>query len=122
MAHSTVDTAAIVPEMAAQIRTWRVDEDFSWRAVAQAASDVWGCGYGSNQLYGRDLCVGAAKALGEDPYQEPWSRRSPSSSLPNPASAHLHAAAGKFGPGRLDAGDDEVQALGGPPTRPASSS
>lgn len=72
MAHDTVDPATITPEMAARIRTWRVDEDLSWRAVAQAASDLWGSGFGSNQLYGEDLCVAAAKVLGEDPHQEPW--------------------------------------------------
>ncbi|MDT9682393.1 hypothetical protein RND61_09980 [Streptomyces sp. TRM76323] len=72
MAHDTVDPATITPEMAARIRTWRVDEDLSWRAVAQAASDLWGSGFGSNQLYGKNLCVAAAKVLGEDPHQEPW--------------------------------------------------
>ncbi|MGW7442277.1 hypothetical protein [Kitasatospora sp. NPDC054795] len=55
-----------------QIRTWRVDEDFTWRSVARAATDRWGSGYGSNQIYGRDLCVAAAKVLGEDPDREPW--------------------------------------------------
>ncbi|MFJ9692887.1 hypothetical protein [Kitasatospora sp. NPDC101183] len=58
--------------MAARIRTRRVDEDFSWRAVAQAASDLWGSGWGSNRLYGEDLCVAAAKALHENPYRELW--------------------------------------------------
>lgn len=72
MAHDTVEPGAITPEMAARIRTWRVDEDLSWRAVAQAASGLWGSGFGSNQLYGEDLCVAAAKVLGEDPHQEPW--------------------------------------------------
>lgn len=72
MAHNAVDPATITPEMAAQIRTWRCDEDYSWRAVAQAASDLWGSGRGSNQLYGEDLCVAAAKVLGENPYREPW--------------------------------------------------
>ncbi|MFE2597802.1 hypothetical protein [Streptomyces sp. NPDC057617] len=72
MTDNTVDPATITPEMAVQIRTWRVDEEFSWRAVAQAASDLWGSGWGSNQLFGADLCVAAAKVLGEDPHQEPW--------------------------------------------------
>ncbi|MFI6285441.1 hypothetical protein ACIBCM_11900 [Streptomyces sp. NPDC051018] len=72
MTHGTVDPAAITPEMAARIRRWRVDEDFSWRAVARAASDLWGSDWGGNQLYGEDLCVAAAKVLGEDPCREPW--------------------------------------------------
>lgn len=58
--------------MAVQVRGWRVDEDYSWRAPARAASDLWGSEYGSNQLYGEDLCAAAAKMLGEDPGREPW--------------------------------------------------
>ncbi|MER5500254.1 hypothetical protein ACFYXP_26920 [Streptomyces sp. NPDC002466] len=72
MTHSTVDPTAITPEMAAQIRSWRVDQDFTWRAVARAASERWGSGRGGNQLYGKELCVAAAKVLGEDPCREPW--------------------------------------------------
>ncbi|MFE0098959.1 hypothetical protein [Streptomyces sp. NPDC059009] len=72
MTQSTVDPATVTAEMAAQIRIWRVDEDLSWRSVAQAATDLWGSEWGSNQIYGRDLCVAAAKVLGEDPDQEPW--------------------------------------------------
>ncbi|MFJ7043778.1 hypothetical protein CTU88_01600 [Streptomyces sp. JV178] len=72
MTHNTGDPATITPEMAAQIRTWRCDEDYSWRAVAQAASDLWGSERGSNQLFGEDLCVAAAKLLGENPHLEPW--------------------------------------------------
>ncbi|MFI2426219.1 hypothetical protein ACH5A7_19315 [Streptomyces sp. NPDC018955] len=72
MTRNTVDPAAITPEMAAQIRRWRCEEEYSWRAVAQAASDLWGSEWGSNQLFGEDLCVAAARLLGEDPCQEPW--------------------------------------------------
>ncbi|MFF8616409.1 hypothetical protein [Streptomyces sp. NPDC015350] len=73
MTHSTVDPTTITPEMAAQIRSWRVDQDFTWRAVARAASERWGSERGGNQLYGEELCVAAAKVLGEDPCREPWS-------------------------------------------------
>jgi hypothetical protein len=52
MTHNLMDPATITVETAAQIRTWRVDEDFSRRAVAQAASELWGSAYGSNRLYG----------------------------------------------------------------------
>ncbi|CCK24979.1 hypothetical protein BN159_0600 [Streptomyces davaonensis JCM 4913] len=72
MAYNLVDPATITTEMAVQIRAWRVDEDFSWRAVAQAATELWGSPYGSNQLYGQDLCEAAARVLGENPHQEPW--------------------------------------------------
>ena len=72
MKHNLVDPETITTEMAVQIRTWRVREGFSWRAVAQAASELWGSEYGSNQLYGEDLCVAAARVLGENPHQEPW--------------------------------------------------
>jgi hypothetical protein len=37
------------------------------RAVGQAASDLWGAEWGCNQLFGEDLCVAAAKLLGEIP-------------------------------------------------------
>ncbi|MYQ47860.1 hypothetical protein GTW40_22890 [Streptomyces sp. SID4985] len=72
MTPNPVDPATITPEMADRIRTWRCDEDYTWRAVAQAASDLWGSERGSNQLFGRDLCVAAARLLGEDPDREPW--------------------------------------------------
>ncbi|MGA4543142.1 hypothetical protein ACPA54_24440 [Uniformispora flossi] len=58
--------------MAAQIRVWRVDEDYSYRAVAQAATDLWGSDWGSNQGYGAALCEAAAEMLGEDFNQELW--------------------------------------------------
>jgi len=66
MSHGLVDPTTITAEMAVQIRIWRVDEERSWRAVAEAASDLWGSDYGSNQLYGEDLCTAAAQLLGED--------------------------------------------------------
>ncbi|MFF0413128.1 hypothetical protein ACFYUY_22135 [Kitasatospora sp. NPDC004745] len=72
MTHSIVDPATLTPEMAARIRTWRVDEEYSWRAVAEAASELWGSKWGSNQLFGADLCEAAARVLGEDPHREPW--------------------------------------------------
>jgi len=72
MTHYTSDVTTITREMAAQIRTWRCDENYSWRAVAQAVSDRWGSEWGSNQLFGEDLCRAAAKLLGENPCREPW--------------------------------------------------
>ncbi|WP_042377828.1 hypothetical protein [Streptacidiphilus melanogenes] len=72
MKPNLVDPATITTEMAAQIRAWRVDGDYTCRAVAQAATDLWGSEHGSNQLYGQDLCAAAATALGEDSSKEPW--------------------------------------------------
>lgn len=67
-----MEPADLTTEKAAQVRRWRIDEDMSWRAVAQAASDLWGSDYGSNQIYGMDLCAVAAVLLGEDPDKDPW--------------------------------------------------
>ncbi|MFI6984283.1 hypothetical protein ACIBSV_37630 [Embleya sp. NPDC050154] len=72
MTHDPDDPATMTPEMAAQIRTWRVDEEYTYRAVAQAATDLWGSTWGSNQIYGTDLCITAAQMLGEDPNTDPW--------------------------------------------------
>jgi hypothetical protein len=67
-----IDPAEVTPARAAQIRAWRVDQDMSWRGVAAAATEAWGPGFGDNQLYGRDLCNAAARALGQDPDADPW--------------------------------------------------
>lgn len=66
------DPESMTPEMAAQVRTWRVDEEYTYRAVAQAATDLWGSDWGSNQVYGMELCFAAAHMLGDDPTQDPW--------------------------------------------------
>jgi hypothetical protein len=72
MTRGLVDPTTITLEMAAQIRAWRVDEEYTWRAVAAAATDRWGSDFGSNQLYGEDLCLVAAQMLGEDAGKAPW--------------------------------------------------
>ncbi|MER8028456.1 hypothetical protein ABTZ78_05705 [Streptomyces bauhiniae] len=56
--------------MAAQIRRWRCDEDLL--LAGRGTGRLWGAERGSNQLFGQDLCVAAAKLLGEDPCREPW--------------------------------------------------
>jgi len=73
MTRGLADPTTITREMAAQIRLWRVDEEYSWRAVAAAAFERWGSDFGSNQLYGEDLCMIAAQTLGEDARKAPWS-------------------------------------------------
>ena len=62
--HGFVDSADLTHEMAEQIRRWRVQEEYSWRGVAEAASELWGSPYGTNQLYGENLCAAAAEVLG----------------------------------------------------------
>jgi hypothetical protein len=42
MTRGLLDPTTITAEMAAQIRTWRVDEERSWQNVAAAACDLWG--------------------------------------------------------------------------------
>ncbi|MGC0419992.1 hypothetical protein [Embleya sp. AB8] len=72
MTHDPGDPATMTPGMAARIRTWRVDEEYTFRAVARAATDLWGSTWGSNQGYGMELCITAAEMLGEDPHADPW--------------------------------------------------
>ena len=64
--------AKLTSKQVTQIRGWRVDQEMTWRAVAQAATDAWGSDHDSNQLAGEELCRVAAIALGEVPNSEPW--------------------------------------------------
>lgn len=66
------ETSYVTVERAKQVRSWRVEDEMSWRAVAQAATDAWGSDYGSNQLFGEELCRAAAVMLGDDPSSEAW--------------------------------------------------
>lgn len=59
-------------ERAEFVRRLRVDEDYTWRAVARECSEAWGTNWGSNQLAGMALCDIAAKVFGEDYMEEPW--------------------------------------------------
>ena len=55
------------------IRGWR-EGGSTWRRIAERAADFWpDRDYDSgNQIEGRELCLDAAKALGEDHRDEPW--------------------------------------------------
>jgi hypothetical protein len=60
-------------EDAKVIKGWRVG-GASWRRIAELASYMWpdrdyDCG---NQIEGRELCLEAAKTLGEDYKSEDW--------------------------------------------------
>ena len=54
------------------VRQLRVDEDYSWRAIARWASALLGAPWGANQLAGLVICEKAAKSLGEDFLKPPW--------------------------------------------------
>lgn len=56
----------VTEEMAHIVRTWRVEMEGTWRAVAHAADEAWDAGSAGNQLFGRDLCKASAQLLGED--------------------------------------------------------
>ena len=74
--------AMLTPERAAEVRRLRVDEGYSWRAVAHACYDLWaaelpeeireGWWPPSNQIMGMALCEAAARHFGEDSMQPPW--------------------------------------------------
>lgn len=81
-AFDTEFASGMKKEHAELIRVWRVDEHYSWRAVARAAYMKVRKELGwrhfkqwappSNQLAGMSLCNVAAKMLGEDYTKEPW--------------------------------------------------
>ena len=54
------------------VRQLRVEEDYSWRAIARWCSTVWGGPWGANQLAGLVICQKAAELLGQDFMAPPW--------------------------------------------------
>jgi len=54
------------------IRKRRVDQDYSWRAIARFWSVKFCADWGGNQIAGMVICSKAAKLLGEDFMQPPW--------------------------------------------------
>jgi hypothetical protein len=54
------------------VRRLRVDDGYTWRAVAETCALAWDGDWGSNQLAGMALCDRAAVLLGEDANAEPW--------------------------------------------------
>ena len=59
-------------ERAAFIRQLRVEEDYSYRAVAEACTSSWGLEGNDNQIVGMNLCAIAAEYFDEDWDKEPW--------------------------------------------------
>lgn len=62
----------ITRDRAEQIRVWRVDEKYSWRGIASAATKWWGTYDETHQMIGVELCRAAAELLGEDHEADPW--------------------------------------------------
>jgi hypothetical protein len=62
----------MTPELAAEVRRYRVDQELSWRGVAAAVSEAHCDEKSDNQIAGRELCVIAAALLGENPNADPW--------------------------------------------------
>ena len=54
------------------VRHLRVQQHFTWRAVARRCALLWEGPWGANQIAGMTLCQKAAKLLGEDFMKEPW--------------------------------------------------
>ena len=80
-AFDTHAAGAMTKEQAAMIRSWRVDEHYTWRAVARVAFGMaaigWWPGWGlwhppSNQIMGMALCERAAKFFNEKYMEPPW--------------------------------------------------
>ncbi len=61
----------MTPERARWARTSRVSEGYFCRNLAQACADAWGTDGGSNQYAGTEICVAAARALGDE-YPTGW--------------------------------------------------
>jgi len=61
-------------EQAEVVRKLRVQEGYSWRAIAHACYDLgWGhWSPPSNQIVGMAICERAAEFFGENYKQEPW--------------------------------------------------
>lgn len=63
----------MTPELAEFIRKLRVEDGYTWRAVARDVSAKTNrTHYGSNQLWGMALCDAAAKKHKEDYMDEVW--------------------------------------------------
>lgn len=59
-------------EQADYVRQLRVDEGYSWRAVASACNEAWNGDWDSNQIAGMAICEKAASFFDEDYFEKPW--------------------------------------------------
>lgn len=58
--------------MASLVHDMRVEEDYSWRAVARAVAAITRVSWGGNQIAGLVLCEKAAQRVGQDFMAPPW--------------------------------------------------
>ncbi len=58
--------------VATRVRQLRVEQDYSWRAIARYCSRVWLAPWGADQIAGMVICEKAATLLTEDFLQPPW--------------------------------------------------
>lgn len=54
----------LTPARAEQVRHLRIEQGYTYRALAAACAESWGANWGSNQLVGEDLWRAATKMLG----------------------------------------------------------
>ena len=54
------------------VRQLRIEEDYSWRAIARWCATISGGPWGGNQLAGLVICEKAAEMLGQDFMSPPW--------------------------------------------------
>ncbi len=67
--HESIQVTSVA---ATRIRQLRVDQDYSWRAIARYCSREWLAPWGANQIAGMVICEKAAKLLTEDFMEPPW--------------------------------------------------
>lgn len=72
MAAFQADFKDMTLEQAQFARRLRVDQDCTWRSVADECNHAWDGDWGSNQLAGMAICERAAQLHGEDYMQAPW--------------------------------------------------
>jgi hypothetical protein len=70
--HFDESFAAMTTDEALFVRRLRVDDEYTWRAVAGTCALEWRGEWGQNQLAGMAICERAAGLLGEHYMEEPW--------------------------------------------------
>ena len=63
---------SMTPEQASFVRRLRVDEGYTWRAVADACALAWHGEWDSHQLAGMAICERAATFTAEHYMRPPW--------------------------------------------------
>jgi hypothetical protein len=63
---------AMTVDQACWVRQMRVDEERTWRWIAEECAEAWAGDWGSERWTGKEICERAAAVLGEDGTREPW--------------------------------------------------